>query len=235
MLSNKSAVIQHVEPTNLFDVPTDHSHITIDSNDEARSLWRIDNNKPPSALTWFLSQKRSPPTALSAINVTQMLFVLQSELQLLNSIDKLQASIVRLNVVSSQNSNNLTRSKSRPQFDRSANRSAYFNLPPRCFYCNITGHVQRECRKRRNDMARRRNFSNFNQNNFHRRVTYQDQRPPFRGGPQNRGFSGCNDNRQFNGGRNGSPNRCNFSPLNQRNFNNNQFARNNDSAIPREN
>jgi hypothetical protein len=84
-------------------------------------------------------------------------------------------------------------------------------------------------------MARRRNFSNFNQNSFPRRVTFQDQRPPFRGRPQNNGFSGYNDNRQFSGDRNRSPNRRNFSPFNQRNFNNNQYARNNNSAIPREN
>jgi hypothetical protein len=221
MLSNKSAVIGCVEPTKLFELPIDHSHTTVDSNDEARSLLRIDNNKPPSALKWFLSQKRPPPTAFPAIYDTQMLFVLQSELQLLNSIDKLQASIVRLNVESSQNSNNLIGSRSRQQFDRSANRSAHFHLPPRCFYCNITGHVQRDCRKKRNDMARRRNFSNFNQHNFQRRVTFQDQRPSFRGRPQNNGFSGYNDSRQFSGERNRSPNRRNFSPFNKRNVNNN--------------
>jgi hypothetical protein len=176
------------------------------------------------------------PTAMSAINAAQLLPFQTTDPSLMESIDKLQASIARLNVESPQNNNNNNQRDSRPrsrqQFDRPSNKSPNFNQPPRCFYCNISGHIQRDCRKKRNDMARRRNFSNTN--NYQRRVTFQDQRPPFRGRPQNRGFSGYNDNRQFSGDKNRSPYRRNFSPFNQRNFNNNQYMRNN-SASQREN
>jgi hypothetical protein len=175
------------------------------------------------------------PAAMSAINAAQLLPFQNQDTSLMESIDKLQASIARLNVESPQTNNNNqrdSRPRSRQQFDRPSNKSPNFNQPPRCFYCNITGHIQRDCRKKRNDMNRRRNFSNTN--NYQRRVTFQDQRPPFRGRPQNRGFSGYNDNRQFSGDNNRSPYRRNFSPFNQRNFNNNQYTRNN-SASPREN
>jgi hypothetical protein len=234
--SHNFAVIQHVEPAKLFDLPTAHSHTTVDSNNllPSRSLLSRGDNKSLSTLNWFLPQKQLTPPATSAIHATQRLLFLQSELQLLNSIDKLQASIVRLNVESSQNSNNLAGSRSRPQFDHLPNKSVYYNLPPRCFYCNITGHVQRDCRKKRHDMARCRYFSNFNKNNFQRRVTFQDQRSPFRDRPQTNGFSGYNDTRQFSGARNTSPNRRNFSPYHKRNCNNNQYTRNN-SASQREN
>jgi hypothetical protein len=183
-----------------------------------------------------------PPTAMATINAAQLLPFQNNDSSLIESIDKLQASIARLNVENTQNANNQRESRprprphfDRPQFDRPSNRSPKFNPPPRCFYCNITGNIQCDCRKKRNDMTRRRNFSNFNQNNFQRRVTFQDQRPPFRGRPQNRGFSGYNNNRQFTGDRNRSPYRRNFSPFNQRNFNNNQYMRNGDSSSPREN
>jgi hypothetical protein len=178
-----------------------------------------------------------PPNAMAAINAAHLLPFQNNDFSLIESIDKLQASIARLNVETPQNSNNQRDSRPRPrsQFDRLSNRSLNFNPPPRCFYCKITGHIQRDCRKKRNDMARHRNFSNFNQNNFQRRVTFQDQRPPFRGRPQNREFSGYNGNRQFTGDRNRSPNRRNFSPFNQRHFNNNQYMRNRDSSLSREN
>jgi hypothetical protein len=45
-----------------------------------------------------------PPTAISAINATQLLPFQHAESQLLYSIDKLQASIARLNVESPTNS-----------------------------------------------------------------------------------------------------------------------------------
>jgi hypothetical protein len=178
-----------------------------------------------------------PPTVISAINTTQLLPFPLTESQLLGSSDKLQASIARLNVESPQNNNNQrdSRPRVRPQFDRPSNRSPNFNTLPRCFYCNITGHVQRDCRKKRHDMTRHRNFSNFNQNSFSRRVTFQDERPPYRGRPQNRGFSGYSNPRNFSGDRNRWPYRQNLSLLNQHGFNNTQFQHDHDNSLQREN
>jgi hypothetical protein len=178
-----------------------------------------------------------PPTAMAAINAAQFLPLQYDDSHLLESIDKLQSSIARLNVESPQNNNNQrdSRPRARPQFDRPSNRSPNFNPPPHCFYCNITGYVQRDCRKKRNDMARRRNFSNSDQNSFPRRVTFQDERSSYRGRPQNRGFSGYSNNRNFSNDRPRSPYRPNLSPFNQHGFNNGQFPRNRDSSLPREN
>jgi hypothetical protein len=177
-----------------------------------------------------------PPTAMAAINAAQLLPCQHNDSLVLESLDKLHASIARLNVESPQNSNNVrdSRPRSRPQFDRPSNRSTNFNPPPRCFYCNIIGHVQHDCRKKCNDMARRRNFSNFNQNSFSRRVTLQDERPFYRGRPQNRGFSSFSII-NFSNNRTRSPYRLNLSPFNQRGFNNTQYQHNHDNFLQREN
>jgi hypothetical protein len=107
-----------------------------------------------------------PPTTMSAINVTQLLPMQQSESQLLESIDKLQTSIARLNVESPSNSatQQNSRPEPRPQFNRRQNRPPNSNSTVRCYYCNNMGHIQRDCRKQHNDMSRCRDFNNYAQN-----------------------------------------------------------------------